>query len=130
MVMCTVLIQMGPVISDFNRWLILLSVTQWSGILIWFMLPLLYPQVALYQCFPKTGPRTIYGPPKPSNWSVKKFRSKNMLKYELKYHFYGKIWPKLVRSTTFWSTVQKSGLYGSRLEKVWEPLLYTYKNGA
>ena len=36
--------------------------------------------IGIEKCFPKTGPRTIYGPPKLINWSVVIFLvSKNVL---------------------------------------------------
>ena len=52
--------------------------------------------VTLIQCFPKTGLRTIYGPPKFLNLSVEFSLTQNMRKYDSKYHFIGQILSKVV----------------------------------
>ena len=60
-------------------------------------------QVRFRQCFPKTGPRTFYGPPKFLIWSMKfSFRSKTC-NTSLNVVFNKQIWSEMVRSIVLWS---------------------------
>ena len=59
--------------------------------------------------------------------NIKLFSFVNLLKHDLKYNCIGQIWSKVVRRTILWSARKNSGLYGPRLEKVWDTLIYVFK---
>ena len=77
----------------------------------------------LEQCFPKTGPWTIYGHPESFNWSVGKKldpKYKNISQFYSEFHFVGQDWFPMVRSTLCGTQEKKYVVNGAFIEKVWE----------
>ena len=74
----------------------------------------------LEQCFPKTGPWTIYGQPESFNWSMGKKLDPKYFTILLRDSF---SWSRLVSNGpqhTLWYAGKKYVVNGAFIEKVWE----------